>query len=68
MKGRESSTSITAFVAVILWTLVLVIIYVSQVDDVRTVNRIDKIRGWGGVTSCHSFLDAKLLINELFSK
>ena len=34
--------------AVILWTLVLVIIYVSQVDDVRTVNRIDKIRGGGG--------------------
>ena len=39
--------SITAFVAVILWTLVLVIIYVSQVDDVRTVNGIDKIKGGG---------------------
>lgn len=39
--------SITAFVAVILWTLVLVIIYVSQVDDVRTVNGIDKIKGVG---------------------
>lgn len=36
-----------AFVAVILWTLVLVIIYVSQVDDVRTVNGIDKIKGGG---------------------
>ena len=33
--------------AVILWTLVLVIIYVSQVDDVRTVNGIDKIKGVG---------------------
>ena len=49
MDCRDEShlPSITAFVAVILWTLVLVIIYVSQVDDVRTVNGIDKIKGVG---------------------